>query len=50
MGNLIEMAKVEKKDGFWCVMVLSPVQGVGYICQGEWDTKQQAEADLRNWR
>jgi hypothetical protein len=50
MNNIKEITKVELQNGLWCVMVLSPVIGVGFICQGEWSTEEEANKDLRNWR
>lgn len=48
-AQILEMAKVEYRDGFYLVLILSPVHG-RWIVQGERRTRQAAELDLRNWR
>ena len=44
-----EMSKVEQRGRYWVVLILSAAIGK-WIVQGEWLTKQEAEADLINWR
>lgn len=49
MAEIKELTKVEFRNGYWCVMILSPVKGIGFIVQGEHPTKEAAETDRKNW-
>jgi len=49
MAEIKELTKVEFKNGYWCVMVLSPVKGIGFIVQAEHKTEEAAKQDRRNW-
>ena len=50
MSNVKEMSRVvfDKPTGLWEVQILSSVTG-GWIAQGEWRTKQEADADRKHW-
>jgi len=48
MTNIHEISKVEYIHGLWCVMILSASNG-HWICQGEWNTKEEATTDRQNW-
>lgn len=49
MTNIKELSRVrqDQETGMWLVEVLSPV--VGWIVQGIWHTKLDAEVDRKNW-
>ena len=49
MAKIHELTRIRKEGRFWVVEVMSPVNGVGWIVQGEHLTKESAEADRKNW-
>lgn len=46
-ADVIQMSKVERLDGRWCLMVMGPF---GPIVQGGYTQKAEAEAALKAWR
>ena len=50
MTEIVQMVRVELINDWWCVMVPSPVPGIGWICQSEHRTKRAAEEDAKAFR
>ncbi len=48
MTQVYEISRVRQEGKYWIVEILSGATG-RWICQGEWLTKQAAEADRKNW-
>ena len=49
MAHIIEMSRIRQDGPWWLVEILSSSTGE-WIIQGEFRTRPEAAADLKNWR